>query len=119
MSDLVYRRARHCIGEDQRTLGAVEALKNKDYATVGKFILHCEFMILLYKLHTPFWSFCRSSSLILLLFICLFSAGRLMTESHRSLQDDYEVSCSELDKLVDIALSVRCVLIVILVSKMG
>ena len=39
MSDLVYRRARHCIGEDQRTLGAVEALKNKDYATVGTFIL--------------------------------------------------------------------------------
>ena len=36
MSDLVYRRARHCIGEDQRTLGAVEALKNKDYATVGE-----------------------------------------------------------------------------------
>lgn len=29
-----------------------------------------------------------------------------MTESHRSLQHDYEVSCAELDKLADIALSV-------------
>ncbi len=42
MSDLVYRRARHCIGEDQRTLGAVEALKNKDYAAVGKFYFICD-----------------------------------------------------------------------------
>jgi len=49
MSDLVYRRARHCIGEDQRTLGAVEALKNKDYAIVGKFILHCGCVMLFYR----------------------------------------------------------------------
>jgi galactokinase len=34
-----------------------------------------------------------------------------MTESHRSLQHDYEVSCAELDKLVDIALSVSVVYI--------
>jgi galactokinase len=27
--------------------------------------------------------------------------GRLMAESHRSLRDDYEVSCSELDILVE------------------
>lgn len=40
------------------------------------------------------------------LFFLSINLGRLMTESHRSLQDDYEVSCSELDKLVDIALSV-------------
>jgi len=32
--------------------------------------------------------------------------GKLMTESHKSLRDDYEVSCLELDKLVDIALKV-------------
>lgn len=32
--------------------------------------------------------------------------GRLMSESHRSLRDDYEVSCAELDELVQIALSV-------------
>ena len=29
--------------------------------------------------------------------------GRLMAESHRSLRDDYEVSCSELDVLVELA----------------
>ena len=32
--------------------------------------------------------------------------GRLMVESHRSLQNDYEVSCPELDFLVDTALSI-------------
>jgi galactokinase len=32
--------------------------------------------------------------------------GRLMSASHRSLRDDYEVSCAELDFLVDVALSV-------------
>lgn len=38
---------------------------------------------------------------------CVFRfAGELMTASHRSLQHDYEVSCSELDLLVNIALSV-------------
>lgn len=31
------------------------------------------------------------------------TAGRLMFESHRSLRDDYEVSCPELDSLVEIA----------------
>jgi galactokinase len=30
--------------------------------------------------------------------------GQLMIESHRSLKDDYEVSCTELDLLVDLAL---------------
>jgi galactokinase len=34
----------------------------------------------------------------------LQSMGRLMVESHRSLQHDYEVSCDELDFLVDTAL---------------
>jgi galactokinase len=32
--------------------------------------------------------------------------GKLMVESHRSLQHDYEVSCAELDFLVDVALAV-------------
>jgi galactokinase len=32
--------------------------------------------------------------------------GRLVTESHVSLRDDYEVSCAELDFLVDTALAV-------------
>ena len=31
--------------------------------------------------------------------------GKLMVESHRSLQHDYEVSCEELDFLVDTALA--------------
>ena len=33
--------------------------------------------------------------------------GRLMVESHRSLQYDYEVSCPELDFLVDRALQIE------------
>jgi galactokinase len=36
--------------------------------------------------------------------------GRLMVESHRSLQHDYEVSCAELDFLVDTALTIDGVL---------
>ena len=36
--------------------------------------------------------------------------GRLMQESHRSLQHDYEVSCAELDFLVDRALEIEGVL---------
>ena len=35
----------------------------------------------------------------------LASMGKLMVESHRSLQHDYEVSCEELDFLVDTALT--------------
>ena len=34
---------------------------------------------------------------------CLEELGRLMGQSHRSLRDDYEVSCAELDLLVEIA----------------
>jgi galactokinase len=40
----------------------------------------------------------------------LDAMGKLMIESHRSLQRDYEVSCEELDFLVDAALSVEGVL---------
>jgi len=36
----------------------------------------------------------------------LAEAGKLMFESHHSLRDDYQVSCKELDALVDIASSV-------------
>lgn len=36
--------------------------------------------------------------------------GQLMTESHISLRDDYNVSCPELDSLVELALSVDGVL---------
>ena len=70
MEDVVFRRARHCIGEDERTLAAVKAIQKGDWDTVGK----------------------------------------LMTASHHSLQHDYEVSCPELDFLVDSALTVPGVL---------
>jgi len=36
----------------------------------------------------------------------LHAMGRLMVESHRSLQHDYEVSCEELDFMVDTALTI-------------
>ena len=40
----------------------------------------------------------------------LAAMGRLMVESHRSLRHDYEVSCAELDFLVDAALEIPGVL---------
>jgi galactokinase len=61
--EVVYRRARHVIGENQRTLDAADALDSGDYVTVGQ----------------------------------------LMIASHESLRDDYEVSCPEIDTLVEIA----------------
>lgn len=55
------RRAKHAVYENQRTIRAVEALKNND--------------------------------------LKLF--GELMNASHVSLRDDYQVSCEEIDILVD------------------
>jgi galactokinase len=60
---LLYRRARHVVGEIERTLEAAQALKDRDWPRVGE----------------------------------------LMYASHASLRDDYEVSCEELDALVEIA----------------
>jgi galactokinase len=65
LPDVVYRRCRHVISENQRVLDAAEALRASD---LGGF-------------------------------------GALMYESHRSLREDYEVSCTELDLLVEIASS--------------
>lgn len=59
----VRSRCRHVVGENHRTLAAVEALQQGDLA-------------------------------------CL---GQLMAESHRSLRDDYRVSCPELDLMVRLA----------------
>lgn len=59
--DVRRKRAKHAVYENQRTLRAVEALKNNE--------------------------------------LDLF--GRLMNESHISLRDDYEVSCEEIDVLVE------------------
>jgi galactokinase len=64
LGDVVYRRCRHVVTENERTLKAAEFFKIHDLA----------------------------------------NAGKLMFESHRSLKDDYEVSCPELDELVNIAL---------------
>jgi galactokinase len=63
LSDVVYRRARHVIGEIERTLHAAEGIRQSNWPTVGQF----------------------------------------MYASHYSLRDDYEVSCRELDAVVEIA----------------
>ncbi|ULO22924.1 galactokinase [Methylocystis sp. SB2] len=65
MPELIFRRARHVVGEIDRTLRAAAALDAGD----------------------------------------LNECGRLMYLSHESLRDDYEVSCAELDLMVDIARS--------------
>ena len=57
------KRAKHAVYENQRTIQAVEALKEKNVELFGK----------------------------------------LMNASHVSLRDDYEVSCEEIDILVDMA----------------
>jgi galactokinase len=66
LEDVVFRRARHVIGEIERTVEAAKRVRASDWPAVGD----------------------------------------LMYASHRSLRDDYEVSCAELDALVDIAKSI-------------
>ena len=66
MDDAVFRRARHVIGEIERTLHAAEGIRASNWPSVGQ----------------------------------------LMYASHYSLRDDYEVSCRELDALVEIAESI-------------
>jgi galactokinase len=63
LSEVVYRRARHVIGEIERTTHAAEGIRASNWPTVGN----------------------------------------LMYASHSSLRDDYEVSCAELDAVVEIA----------------
>jgi len=63
MSEVVYRRARHVIGEIERTVHAAEGIRQSNWPTVGQF----------------------------------------MYASHYALRDDYEVSCKELDVVVEIA----------------
>jgi galactokinase len=63
LPEVIFRRCRHVVTENQRALATAEAMKHSDPE----------------------------------------SAGRLMKGSHRSLRDDYEVSCVELDTLVDAA----------------
>ena len=66
MDKAVYRRARHVIGEIERTTHAAEGVRASNWPTVGQ----------------------------------------LMYASHRSLRNDYEVSCRELDTIVEIAESI-------------
>jgi galactokinase len=66
MDEVVYHRARHVIGEIERTVHAAEGIRASNWPTVGQ----------------------------------------LMYASHRSLRDDYEVSCKELDAVVEIAESI-------------
>jgi galactokinase len=66
LDEVVYRRARHVIGEIERTPRAAEGISKGDWANVGKD----------------------------------------MYASHYSLKDDYEVSCPELDAVVEIARSI-------------
>jgi len=63
LEPLLYRRARHVVGEIERTLRASRALQAGEWPLVGE----------------------------------------LMYASHASLRDDYEVSCPELDVLVELA----------------
>ena len=64
LSEILLKRARHVVSENDRVLKAVKDLERGD----------------------------------------LESFGRLMIASHESLRDDYEVSCRELDILVELAL---------------
>jgi galactokinase len=66
MNEVIYRRARHVIGEIERTLHAAEGIRHSNWPGVG----------------------------------------HLMYASHASLRDDYEVSCAELDAVVEIAESI-------------
>jgi galactokinase len=63
MDEVVYRRARHVIGEIERTVHAAEGIRASNWPAVGN----------------------------------------LMYASHAALRDDYEVSCKELDVIVEIA----------------
>jgi galactokinase len=60
---LEYRRARHVITENERTLAAAEAISRRQWV----------------------------------------AAGELMYASHASMRDDFEISCPEIDALVDAA----------------
>ncbi len=63
MDNLLWRRARHVVSENERVLEAVRVLESGD----------------------------------------LERFGELLNASHESLRDDYEVSCKELDTLVELA----------------
>jgi galactokinase len=63
LPEVIYRRCRHVVTENERVQQAAEALSKGDLPMLGV----------------------------------------LMAESHRSMRDDYEISCAELDTMVEIA----------------
>jgi galactokinase len=63
LPEVIYRRCRHVVSENERVQAAAEALRKNDVVALGG----------------------------------------LMAKSHSSLRDDYEVSCPELDLMVEIA----------------
>ena len=63
LGELLYRRCRHVVSENQRVRDAVDAMRRRDVEGMG----------------------------------------RLVSASHSSLRDDFEVSCGEVDQLVAIA----------------
>jgi galactokinase len=67
MSEVVYRRCRHVVSENLRTIEMAQKLLLQRYE----------------------------------------EAGELMVKSHNSLRDDYEVSCAELDFLVEEAMKIK------------
>lgn len=67
LGDIIQKRCRHVVYENERVLHSVAALKKGDLSEFGK----------------------------------------LMYQSHMSLKDDYEVSCPELDAIVDICAEVE------------
>ncbi len=70
LPEVIRRRAKHIVAENERVQKAVKALKAND----------------------------------------LYEFGKLMSESHESMRDDYEISCRELDLLVEIAGKIEGVL---------
>jgi galactokinase len=64
LPELIYRRCRHVVTENERVQRAAETLLSGDLPAFGIF----------------------------------------MAESHRSMRDDYEISCAELDSMVEIAM---------------
>jgi len=63
LGSVLFKRARHVVSENERTVETSKALEKGDWKAVGK----------------------------------------LMNESHSSMKNDYEVSCEEIDVLVDLA----------------
>jgi len=84
-----YTRARHVVMEIQRVLQTIEILNKYNSILTSSNKHHDNNNNSINEKNIQFdWS----------------ELGRLLTQSHVSLKNDFEVSCSELDEIVDIAL---------------